>query len=101
MTYRSPHRVRWHDATASHDARLSAALMHLAYYLARDEAGDAMRVTLSDEVAESLFEGTPFDVAEGIEGAIKDNLDHDYSNNPEACLSYIVATVASMRKKGK
>lgn len=101
MTYRGPHRIPWEEAEPSPAARLSAALMHLAYYLDRDEAGDAMRATLSDEIAESLQEGTPPDVAEGIERAMKDNLDADYASNPLACLSYIGAAVHNLMKKGK
>ena len=95
------YRPNWDDAEASPDARLTAALMHLAYWLARDEAGDAMVPTLAEEVSESLVEGTPLDdgTAEGIEAAIKDGLDLDYAGNPEACLSYILASVADKRKK--
>lgn len=95
------YRPRYDDAEASPDARLTAALMGLCYWLARDEAGDAMQGTLAEEVSESLVEGTPLDdgTAEGIEAAIKDNLDADYCGNPEACLSYIMASVADKRKK--
>lgn len=94
------YRPNWDDADASSDARLTAALMHLAYWLARDEAGDAMISTLAEEISDSLIEGTPYDgTAEGIEAAIKDNLDADYAGRPEACLSYILASVADKRKK--
>ena len=94
------YRPSYDDAEASPDARLTAALMHLAYWLARDEAGDAMVPTLAEEVSGSLIEGTPYDgTAEGIEAAIKDGLDLDYAGNPEACLSYILASVADKRKK--
>lgn len=95
------YRPSYEDAEASPDARLIAALMHLAYWLDRDEAGDAMQPTLDEEISESLVEGTPSDdgAAEGIEAAIRDNLDADYSNRPEACLSYILASVADRRKK--
>lgn len=94
------YRPNWDDAEASPDARLTAALMHLAYWLDRDEAGDAMQCTLAEEISESLIEGTPYDgTAEGIVVAIRDNLDADYCNRPEACLSYILASVADRRKK--
>jgi hypothetical protein len=99
--YRSPH--RWHpdDMEATPDARLTAALMHLSYWLNRDEAGDALANVLPDEICEAIPEGVDPDTADGAARAVRDNLDADYSGNPEACLSYIVAAVADLRKKEK